>query len=76
MNCKFPNLKCVSRSGTDCKLNICALDNVGTEVMLHKQIKKPEKICPILKKECIKRSCEWYCGSEECCRICNIMTRW
>lgn len=76
MKCKFPELKCVSRSGAECKLNICALDNVGTEVMLHKQIKKAEKICPILKKECIKRSCEWYCGSEECCRICNIMTRW
>lgn len=48
MKCKFPELKCVSRSGTECKLNICALDNVGTEVMLHKQIKKPEKICPLM----------------------------
>lgn len=75
MKCKFPNLKCVSRSGTECKLNICALENEETEVK-HTAVKRQEKICPILKKECIKRSCEWYCGSEECCRICNIMTRW
>ena len=50
-------------------------ENEKTEVK-HTAVKKQGKICPLLKKECIKRSCEWYCGSEECCRICNIMTRW
>lgn len=54
MKCKFPNLKCVSRSGTECKLNICALENEETEVK-HTVVKKQGKICPILKKECIKK---------------------
>lgn len=75
MICKFPNLKCVSRSGTECKLNICALENGEAEVK-HTAVKKPGKICPILKKECIKESCEWYCKTWECCGICSIIENW
>lgn len=73
MKCKFPKLKCVSRSGTECKLNICALENEDAE---HTAAKKQGKICPILKKECIKKSCEWYCRKWECCGICSIIENW